>query len=49
MSISEKFKFLSQTRREQKMKPPHAVGMQGIIFCEQRSMATKLEFLGILI
>lgn len=42
MSISEKFKFPSQARREQKMKPPHTVGMQGI-------MATKLEFLGILI
>lgn len=49
MSISEKFEFLSQARHEQKMKPPHTFGVQGVIFCKQCSMATKIEFLGILI
>lgn len=49
MSSFEKFGFLSQTRREQKMTPPHIVNMQEVIFCEQRRMATEAGFLEALI
>jgi hypothetical protein len=45
----ERFGFLSQTRREQKMTPPHIVNMQEVIFCEQRRMATKAGFFEALI
>jgi len=38
---STKWLVISQTRREQKIVPPHMFDMQEVIFCEQHSMATK--------
>jgi hypothetical protein len=40
-----KFRVLSQTRREQKIATTHMIDMLGVIFCEQRSMATKSGFI----
>jgi hypothetical protein len=40
-----KIQFPSQTRREQKIAPPHLIYMQEVIFCEQRGMATEIGFL----